>query len=330
MFRKNLRTVKAGIIFGAVILSLFIAFLPTTSAGIINVPPIINITYPEQEEELIPNTGVLDIPISTTVRITGPWAKFVERFSLLKNAVLQIELKIVDIPNWCEANFSNPLAQIKIGESGPYLSTLTVAVNENAPAFEQGVIRISATSKIQRGLIFNIAEQTAEFDITFIIGYWCAVAYELPMGNIAEIEPFDTAHFQIDIKNLGNGDTLVNIELIDLPEKGWSANIASSVHLDSAVNDGEGASKSVNLMIKPKTNSDWKKEIKTFKVKFTPSYLGRPDLVGQPEVITFNVQKIGSLKEKEESDNNFLIILSVVIFLIIVISIFVKIKYLNK
>lgn len=290
---------------------------------------IINIDYDRPEENLIPLSGVLDIPLYTTFKLTGSFAKFIGQRSLLRNVVLQIELKVVGTEDWCEASITNPLVQLGLDYSEPYQSTLRVAVDERAPAFTQGIVKISATSKMQRGLIFTIAEETAEFKVSFIIGYLPAVSYKMPKGTIAEIGPLDTVDFQIDIKNLGNGPTSVEIELIDIPEEEWDINIASNVQLSSAVNGGEGASKSVHLKIKPSIDSDWNNERETFKVKFTPCYLGRADLVGQEEIITFNVQKIGSLKE-EGSDIFLQIMVVVIIVLIITILIFFKRKKFNK
>jgi hypothetical protein len=327
MFRKFFIKVKTGIIFGILLLSLFITFNPTISAGIINVDPIINVTYPVQEEEIIPNSGVLDIPLFTTFRLIGPFARFVERFSLLGDVVLQIELKIVDMPDWCEASISDPLVKLPLDHTEPYQSSLTVTVNENAPAYTQGVVKIRATSKIQRGLIFNIDEQSVEFEVSFIIGYWSVVSYALPEGNIAEIEPFETADFHIEIENLGNGPTKVSIELVDITEEKWDINIVSNIILGSPAFGESGTSKTVHLKIKPKINSNWKNKIETFKVKFKSSYLGRPYLLGSEEIIQFNVRKIGSLKEEEETGNNLLIILIVTVVIIIFLSIFLKRKY---
>jgi hypothetical protein len=326
MFRKNFKTVKTGIIIGTLLLSLVIAFVPTSSAGFINVPPLINVTYPKSEEALIPNSGVLDIPLSTTFTLTGPFASFVEKRSLLRKKGLNIELNVVEKQDWCEASISNPLAQFSIKDTEPYGSILTVTVNENAPAFTQGLVTISATSELKRGLFFNIPEETVEYDVSFIIGYLSVVSYEMPNGTSAEIEKSDTADFKIDIKNLGNGPTKVEIKLIDVPEEDWDVNIPSTVLLSSATNSGDKTSESVHFRIKPKKSSDWNNEIKTFKVKFTPSYMGKPELVGQQEIITFNVQKIGSIDE-EESVNTFLIILIVAIILIILILIILKRRF---
>ncbi len=292
--RKNLRTVKTGIIFGILLLSMFIAFIPTTSAGLIKVSPLINVNYPAQYENIIPNSGVLDIPLTTSFELTGPFGGIVESKSLLGPTPIQIELKVVSTEEWTTASISNPIVKLTPQQADPdKTARVTVTVTEKAPAFTQGVVKISATSKLQRGILFNIVEETVEFDVSFIVGYWSVVSYGLPKGNLVEIGPLDTADFPIDIENIGNGLTYVGIELVEIPEGDWSVAIASSVQLASPIYPGEETSKTVHLRIKPPIGFGFHNERKSFSVKFTPYYLGRIDLVGQPEVITFNVQNIG-------------------------------------
>ena len=327
MNRKIFRSNKTGKILGAFLLSLIIAFVPTTSAGFINIPPLINVTYPAQEENVIPNSGVVQIPLDTTFTLTGPFAGFAEKGRLGKSAV-QIELKIVEKPNYCTASISNPLVNIPVGGEEPFRSILTATVTENAPAFQQAVVRISATSKIQRGILFNIAEETTEFDISFDIGYWSVVAYEMPNGTLAEIGPSDIVDFPIYIENLGNGPTNVDIELLDYSEKEWDVNITSSVQLGSGVNDYENNREQVHLKIKPKNSKNWNNKIETFGVRFSPSYQGKPEFQGQQEIINFNVKKIGREDEEGNLENYYLIILIVVIIVIILILIFLKRRYL--
>jgi hypothetical protein len=325
MLRKIFSTVKNGILLGTFTFSLIIAFVPITSAGIIDVPTMINVSYPTLEENVIPNGEALTIPLETTFTLTGRWASYAEN-SRIGKSVVQIELKVVEKPDWCTASISNPLANIAYGEEEPYKSFLTVTVNENAPAFQQGVVKISATSVSKRGLLFNIIGNTTEFHISFIIGYLSDVVYELPKGTFAEIKTSEKIDFPIEIKNFGNGPTFVDIEIMDYPEKIWDVDITSSVQLSSGNYESEDSTKTVFLKIKPKKSSDWKNDRETFRLKFTPSYLGRPGLQGQQEIINFNVQKNDS---EEGSVNKFLIILILGIILIILISIILKRRFLQ-
>lgn len=290
--------------------------------------PIINLTYAEVEENLVPNSGVLDIPIYITMRLGGNFVNLKER--LLNDYVLNIDLSIEEKPSWCTASLSNKEVQLSIIDPEPYQTTLTVTVNENAPAFKQNNVIIKATSPEVSGLFFTRLEAVeSSFEISFIVGYWSVVSYDMPKGTIMKISPYETADFEINIENIGNGPTFVKIELIDEPKKGWSANIASSVQLASATDDGMGTRKTVHLRIKSPFEPGYHNEMGSFRVKFTPSYLGRPDLVGSTEIITFNVKSVGNVKDVE-SENFLLLILITVIFLIIIITFFLKRRFQYK
>jgi hypothetical protein len=291
--KRNFRTFKTGIVFGLVLISMFAVFIPNASAGFIKVKPLINVTYPTAEENIVPNSGVLIIPLSTTFTLTGIGASFVETGSLLTDTPVSIELKVESKEDWIDASIDNPLVSSKLTEKEPKISTLKITVTEKAPAFQLGSIRISATSKEQPGLLFTIAQDVAYFDVSFVVGYWPVVSYELPKGNRIETGPMGTAEFEINLVNMGNGATYVKIDPV-LAKDGWSISIASSVNLASAVDSKDGNNKAtVKLIIKPPYGFGFHNERQDFKVEFTPYYLGRPDLTGPVEPITFTVQSVG-------------------------------------
>jgi len=290
--KKNFRIFKMMIISGLVLFSLFTVFTPNTSAGIIKVKPLITITYPPPLENIIPNSGVLIIELSTTFKLTGIGASFVESYSLIKDSPVSIELKVENKENWIDASIDNPLVSMTLQETESQKSQLKITVTENAPAFTLGKVRISATSKEQPGLGFGIAKETYLFDVSFIVGYWPVVNYEMPKGNLMQIGPLDTADFEIDLTNLGNGITYVGIEP-EAPAEGWSVNIASSVILSSPIQNAANSKAAVHLIIKPPYGFGFHNERQTFKVKFFPQYLGVVGLQGQEETITFTIQSVG-------------------------------------
>lgn len=291
--KEKFRILKTVFIFGLVFFSIFAIITPNTSAGIIKIKPLITVTYPSSSENVIPNSGVLLIELSTTFQLMGIGATAVKSYSLLKDTSISIELKVEGKENWIDASIDNPLVSMTLQDTLPKPSTLKITVTENAPAFSLGKVTISATSKEQPGLLFNIAKETYYFDVSFIVGYWPVVSYQMPKGNLMEIGPLDTADFEIELENLGNGITYVGIEPIEIPQGDWSINIASSVTLASPVQNKAGAKATVHLIIKPPYGFGFHNERETFKVRLTPQYLGRPDLRGQEEIITFNVQNIG-------------------------------------
>lgn len=291
--KNNFRLVKSVIIFGILLFSLFAFFIPTSSAGPLKAPPLIIVQYPPQEKNVIPTGGVLEIILKTSIELTGPWKSFVERSPLLSGTAVQVMLKVENSPPWCDASIANPTVSMTLGETEPRESRLTLTVTEQAPAFTQGKVVVSATSVEQPGLLFSISKATYSYDISFEIGYWPVISISDQKGNYMQVGPLDTADFPITIENIGNGLTYVQIEPIDIPAGDWSINIDASTILASSVSGGAGASKTVHLIIKPPYGFGIHNDIQNFKVKFTPYSPGRPELVGISEVRTYQVQSIG-------------------------------------
>jgi hypothetical protein len=290
---KNLRTFKTGIIFCILLFSLFAVFVPKVSAALVRVEPLIIIESTPADENVIPNSGVIIVKLKVYFKLTGIFAPFVEASSLLRETTIGVHLDVEETDPWIDANLKDNLVQLVLGDDTPFQTTIQITVTEQAPAFKQGEVKIRASSPQLSSVLFSINEYSNTFKVPFVVGYWPLVTYELKKGNLLEIGPLDTAEFPIEIENLGNGPTYVAIELIDIPEGEWSANVDSSVILSSAVYGGEGIKKTVNLVIKPPYGFGFHKDIENFKVRFTPSYVGKPGELGQVEVKTFTVQSVG-------------------------------------
>ena len=283
--------------------------------------PIINLDYEDINELAIPNGDKIEIPFNVTFKLTGRYADFQSK--RLKNDIINLELSIEEKPSWCKASITDTYVTIPLDSTESYQSSLKVEVIENAEAYTQNYVIVRATSPEISGLFFTqLKAGVAFFEIPFVVGYVCVVAYETPEGTLAEVGPLETADFQIDIENLGNGPTIVNIDLVDEPKKGWSVNIASSVQLGSGINEKGAKKKTVHLKIKPPYEFGYHNERKTFGVRFTPNYLGRSELIGQTETIYFNVQNIGM--SPGAGYEIPLTIIVVVLFIITCISIFLK------
>jgi len=292
--KKNFRSVKTGIIFGILLFSLFTVFAPSASAGLFNADPLITPTYPQEEENVVPNTRALRIPISTSFELTGILASFILASPLLKDITIPITLNILNTELGVDATLENNLFDIKLGTNEPWVSYLTVTVNEDIQFNTVGSVKIRATSDEISGFLLGIKKGTREFDVGFVIGYWPVISPETPKGNFQEIGPLETADFTIDIENLGNAVTYVAIELLDVPEGDWIISGPSSVRLASAVGaSGAGTSKTVHITVKPPYGFGLHNERRSFKVKLTPSLLGDPSQTGQSEIINFSVQSVG-------------------------------------
>ncbi len=291
----KLRSFKTGIVLGLIIFSMLAAFVPSTSAGIIKVKPLITVTYPSVDENVIPNSGALMIPLNVSFTLTGLGASFVKESSLLKASTVKISLTVEDTPDFIKASVGNQPVEIPVGDGRGDISKqpyVKITVTEKAPANQLGKITVKATSMRLPGLLFDISEEEAVFDVPFQVGYWSVVKI-LPRENFKEIGPLDTANFAVDIENFGNGPTYVSIEVTKIPE-GWTISVPSSVTLSSGVYSEEsGVRSTVNIVVKPPYTFGFHNDRGTFEVQFTPYYLGRPDLSGQPEKVIFNVQSVG-------------------------------------
>jgi len=294
---KDFRRVKTGIIMAIFLVSIFAVFAPTSSAKIWKVTPIITITA-ERDQNIIPRSGVLEINISVSFTLSGLGADYVQSGSLIANSGLSIQLEVEEQYDWIDASINNANVEIKISDVGkPWTeSSVTLTVTEKAPAFTQGKVKIIATSQSLSSVLFEIEKVEKTSEVSFEVGYWPVVTYEVPEGNFKEIGPLDTADFPIILTNLANGPTYIGIEVVKMPGDDWSVSVPSSVTLSDSSNE-EGVDSVVHLSIKPPISFGFHNERESFQIRFTPQFYGstqgRPELIGQSETIQFNVQTVG-------------------------------------
>ncbi len=317
---KNLKTLKSTLIMLILLISMVVTFTPTASAGLIDIQPTINITYEELAEKVTPLSDGLEINLSTTLKLTGFGANFVQNslFSILKDKSVIIDLSVEETPDWAQASLTNTSTQIKLSEiDSAWESNIKITAKENASAFTTGVVKINATSKLVSGFLFNILEKTKSIEIPFEVGYYSAVDYELSQGNHHMISPYNSTKIPINITNLGNGDTTVEIELVESIEN-FTINIPDSVTLDAF--DGE---EQIFLEISADTHEF---ENRSIQFNFTAICAEDSDIKGQTQTLTFTVENDGSYEEPSEDmfeiDTTLLAVILVVLILVIIVVVF--------
>ena len=293
---KKSRTVKTGIIFGILLFSLFAVFASNASARVIGLNSALKVEFDEDDvkQKVKPAAGSIVIGIDVFYQYYGIGASLVAQYSLLRGIPAQVDLKIVEEPEWCTATVTPPVLTLTSGTtfSDPARATLIISVNENAPALLQDKVIIAAHSTRISGILFTLKEQTLEVDIPFEVDYSPAISFTTPKGNFMQVGPLDTADFEIEIENLANGPTEVTCEILNAPE-GWSPNIVSTVLLSSKALGSEDTTKTVHLKIKPPYDFGLHNKIQSIQVKLTSNYYRDPLLVGKEYVLTFNVQSTG-------------------------------------
>jgi hypothetical protein len=284
-------------------------------------PPLIIIEYEPQEENVMPNSEVFEIPLEVSCTLSGPFRKWQTRW--LRDRPIEIELSILEKPEWCYANITNPTIDVVVDDTEPSKTGITLTITEKAPAFQQGTIKIRATNKELSGIFFTRVPKTEyDYDISFEIGYWPMLNYSTNNTEM-EIPPLNETYIPIKIKNLGNGVTKVLIEIEEVPEK-WNVTYPTSVTLASAIS-GQGNETEINIKVKPPKDFS----TRTINVSLTSHYLGNPEIEGQTGNLQIVLKNDGSLKG-EGFDITLLIIIIVVIFLLVIVSIFLKQKYFSK
>jgi len=244
----------------------------------------IAVTYNASFEPIEPNGPPRVITLDVIYQVYRVYfGKFILWYYNFTQQKINVTLEIIEKPDYCTANIDNSTLWFPISNTPSVKQTaLTVSVNENAPAFQLSRVKIKASVNDKLGpfgFFTFIKGIEYIFDVTFINGYFPLINVT-PESDFIETTPGTTVVDPITVENLGNGITLVRIEVISYPIN-WSINIASSVII--AVNE----SKVTNLFVCPPLNFSGTGII---ILSFTPEYLGAPHIHGDPTIIYITVE----------------------------------------
>lgn len=247
----------------------------------------IDITWDENVsyEPLMPNEGAHTIPLNISYWITwGIFGKITNY--LFKTREVDIYIEIIDIPDFCEASFSTNVTRLAFPDK-QYLkessiNNIFITLDENAPAFEQFNITIQATMdheiKGPLGFITLLSPAKITVNLALVPDYFGLISYELPEGNFIETPPLIEKQLPIILYNKGNGYSRIKSEILEYPSDFIIYIDPENLYLDV------GENKTIYLKVLAPSNFSG---IETIQTKFTPSYVGRPELKGPPEIITF-------------------------------------------
>jgi hypothetical protein len=275
---KKFQAAKVSILTGLVLISTIVALVPTTSAGpLFNLQSVINVTWGnETQQPIVPRGQLRQLDLIITHTVTrGALGKLL--LQLYQNTQIIIDLQITDSSSWCTATLSqSTLSTVVMPDTINTVKTkLSLQVADDAPAFELGYVKIKAT--VQKIAVIKGFEQ--EFTLSFQPDYKPLIKPTLPETNTKQIGPLDTATFPINIENLGNARTVVNLKIVDVP-KGWVAIVTSQITLE----EGSGSIGTAYLVIKPPKGFGYHDDQQTITISMQPAQADRPSNVG---VITY-------------------------------------------
>jgi len=267
--KKNLRTVKVSIIIGILLFSIFAAFIPSASAGVIFPLPSqvtlkVEPVTPEDLNQLVEIKKPVKIQIKVSYLVTGLFAETAIALFSSRNQVASISLSVVDLPSWVSASVEPNVVNPKVQSGTSYdTAILSVSFNELAPGRFDVPIKIKMEAQEIPSFLFLIEGKTQIGTIT-VTPQFAPIIDVTPRTNFKEVSPGELAEFPIDLENLGNDITEFIFRIGDLPE-GWVASMPANKKVESAVTGGNPKA-TVTLSVTPPYNFGYHDETEVIKV----------------------------------------------------------------
>lgn len=295
---NNFRAIKASIIIGILLVSILAVSIPSISAGLfLNAEQDVVMTADISaiETEFKPVGGAYFIPINISVAIRGLLSKVIEKiFEGRASAIIELSAQPMD--EWFSVVVSHNSVHADISTNfqsvteKPYLQ---VTLDERAPAKTMGKIIVTLKARRQSALTATIRESTTTAEVSFVPAYLPIISVA-PKGNFKQTAPGSMAEIEIELENLGNAKTVVDMRVIEIPEE-WDATISARVTLGTAVL-GENPKQTVILTVQPPYSFGYHNDRDQVEVEFIPKYYADPSgeaTIGDPQVERFTVQSIG-------------------------------------
>lgn len=289
---RSIKIVKFAFILFTFLLALIFTSNSSSAAfgDIYTCENIIDIKYDTNltEKPLLPIDMVLNIPVEVKYSVQGQYADFITEAYLARELDAIIYLEIGKTPDWCDATISPPVLLMHATTDGAIENTtLSVKISHEAQAFDAGDVAIKFI--IER--MGAISASTIVRNVTITTGYLPILDIDVLEDTVKSITPDETADFDIEIENLGNGKTNVSLRVIDVPD-GWTATIPSTVILGVKTLN-EDTKRTIQLNVKPPYSFGYHREKETITIAIKPVYFNDDTIAGEEHYLTFIVKNKG-------------------------------------
>jgi hypothetical protein len=218
-----------------------------------------------------------------------------------------IDLIIDDYPSWCSVTLDQTLLMTNISEKEEAFCKLYIHVDEDAPAYEEGIIKFRVNIS-DLGLIKG---DSKTFNLSFKPSYYPIIKTNLPEIT-KRIDPTSNAVFPIKIQNYGNAETKVLFDILEIPE-GWTATVTDSI----IVAKEKGSKETAYLTVYPSRNFGYHYNEALISVKITPAFAENLNITGESIYANFIIQNRGFSPIGIEIYSIFFVIIAIVIYAII-------------
>ena len=299
---------------------LFTIFIPLSSAApmddFIKCEAIVTVLIDEESknEPIMPYSSPQNVSIIIQCQIRGILQDIVsEIYGEKEGEKIYIFPTIHKTPTWCTASINPPLLKVPVSEEVQSTNaTVTLTLDRNSPAFEKGEIEINIFTRKLGNTAVVIPSSNKTFIIPFTVGYIPIIAINHLEGNYKAITPDDTVKFPIELINMGNGKTVINTDVLSIPD-GWTVDIIPLATLDARYL-GEKYKTTLNLAVKPPIDFGYHEEREVIQISVTPSSYVNPSLIGEEHILTFVVHSKGFTTPGFEG---IILIFSIIILLFI-------------
>jgi hypothetical protein len=250
--------------------------------------------------------AILELKVTMNI-VTGATfgAGLLEGYSTSSSAL--IDLIIIEHPSWCSVTLNQTLLQTNISEKEEAFCKLYIHVDEDAPAYEEGIIKF----KVDIGDLGLIKGDSKIFNLSFKPSFYPIIKTNLPEIT-KRIDPTSNAVFPIEIENHGNAETKVLFDILEIPE-GWTATVTDSL----IVAKEKGSEETAYLTVYPSRNFGYHYSEALISVKMTPAFAENINITGKPVYANFIIQNRGFSPIGIEIYSIFFVIIAIVIYAII-------------
>jgi len=274
---RSFRKVKACIILSIFLFSVLAAFLPSSSAGIINYESDIELLYDASAatEGIEPLQGAIAIPIWVRYKVSGIFPRPAQWLSD-RGMTGKIDLTVGQTESWVTATLTSYTLNPELsttwqtigGDSPKYF--IMISFTEEAPAIAEVKIPLTIYANEISVAGITIREKTINAEISFKPQFIPIIDVK-PKKTYTEVAPGEVAVFDLELENLGNGKTEFEFQVKSKPD-GWTASIVSKTFVDS-YRSGNNI-KHVTLQITPPYGFGYHNEQEDIIIKITARYFG--------------------------------------------------------
>ena len=289
--KKNLRTVKSTMIIGILLVSVFAAMMPVSSAqgGLLGFAHVVQIQWLNVENATLAikpfeESRAYRIEVRYSI-IKGPLGNFIYK-AFYRGRRVNIQLNIESYPTeWSTVTMLDNTITFglpqDVTEERTFNHEILISVDDNAPAFKEGklAIRVNVDSVGMIDAFNEIIELTMKPD-------YAPKLNVVPGTQTKVIGPMDTTEIPIKVTNLGNGQTKVTFRVPNVP-KNWLAIVTDQIILDP------DQTETVFLTVKPPRSFGYHDETETLVVEYFPAWSENLNIKGVTEQISVSVESRG-------------------------------------